>query len=44
MQTRFWAWETEDGAVMDGTTVEHIKDAAKVIGQYCDVVVTPMLW
>ena len=21
----FWAWETEDGAVMNGTTVEHIK-------------------
>lgn len=34
----FWAWETADGAVMDGTTVEHIKDAAKIIGQYCDVV------
>ena len=34
----FWAWETEDGAVMNGTTVEHIKDAATVIGQYCDVV------
>ena len=34
----FWAWETEEGAVMNGTTVEHIKDAAKVIGQYCDIV------
>lgn len=34
----FWAWETEEGSVMNGTTVEHIKDAAKVIGQYCDVV------
>lgn len=34
----FWAWETEEGAIMNGTTVEHIKDAAKVIGQYCDVV------
>lgn len=34
----FWAWETEEGAIMDGFTVEHIKDAAKVIGQYCDVV------
>jgi N-succinyl-L-ornithine transcarbamylase len=34
----FWAWETGEGAIMNGTTVEHIKDAAKVIGQYCDVV------
>ncbi|CAN5284262.1 acetylornithine carbamoyltransferase [soil metagenome] len=33
-----WAWEFEDGAVMDGKNVEHIKDAASVIGMYCDVV------
>lgn len=33
-----WALEMEDGAVMNGTTVEHVKDAAAVIGQYCDVV------
>ncbi|MDR8392184.1 N-acetylornithine carbamoyltransferase [Aliifodinibius sp. S!AR15-10] len=32
-----WALEFEDGAVMDGSTVEHIKDAAQVISQYCDV-------
>ncbi|WP_210466376.1 Rossmann-fold NAD(P)-binding domain-containing protein [Rufibacter roseolus] len=32
-----WALETQDGAIMNGTTVEHIKDAAAVMGQYCDV-------
>lgn len=33
-----WALETRDGVAMDGTTVEHIREAAAVIGQYCDVV------
>lgn len=33
-----WALETRDGVAMDGTTVEHIREAAGVIGQYCDVV------
>lgn len=33
-----WQMEFEDGAVMDGTKVEHIKDAAGVIAQYCDIV------
>lgn len=33
-----WAWEISDGAVMNGHTVEHIKDAAAVISQYCEVV------
>jgi N-succinyl-L-ornithine transcarbamylase len=33
-----WALETEDGAVMNGNTVEHIKDAAAVMGQYCDII------
>jgi len=33
-----WALEMEDGAVMNGNTVEHVKDAAAVIGQYCDIV------
>ncbi|PRY15608.1 ornithine carbamoyltransferase [Pontibacter ummariensis] len=32
-----WALETQDGAVMNGTTVEHIKEAAAVMGQYCDI-------
>lgn len=33
-----WALEMNDGAVMNGTTVEHIKDAAAVLGQYCDII------
>ncbi len=32
-----WSLETEPGAVMDGTTVEHLKDAAQVLGRYADV-------
>ena len=37
MDKEGWAMEFEDGAVMNGTTVEHIKDAALVLGQYFDV-------
>lgn len=32
-----WALEFEDGAVMNGSTVEHIRDAASVLGTYCDI-------
>ncbi|HEY9561708.1 MAG TPA: acetylornithine carbamoyltransferase, partial [Anseongella sp.] len=32
-----WALEFQDGAVMNGSTVEHIREAAGVMGQYCDV-------
>ena len=32
-----WALELEEGAVMNGTTVEHVKDAAPVLGQYFDI-------
>ncbi|MBD0377868.1 MAG: acetylornithine carbamoyltransferase, partial [Flavisolibacter sp.] len=32
-----WALEFEEGAVMNGTTVEHIKDAAPVLGSYFDI-------
>lgn len=32
-----WALECEDGAVMNGNTVEHVKDAAAVMGLYCDI-------
>lgn len=31
-----WALETEIGAVMDGTSVEHVIDAARVLGRYAD--------
>lgn len=33
-----WAIEWNDGAVMNGGTVEHIKDAAAVLGTYCDII------
>ena len=33
-----WSLETETGAVMDGETVEHIIDAARVLGRYADAV------
>lgn len=32
-----WSLETEPGAVMDGASVEHIVDAARVLGRYADV-------
>lgn len=38
MDKEGWAIEWNDGAVMNGTTVEHIKDAAAVLGNYCDII------
>ncbi|MBC7937998.1 MAG: acetylornithine carbamoyltransferase [Rhizobacter sp.] len=32
-----WALEFVEGAVMNGTTVEHIRDAAPVLGSYFDI-------
>lgn len=32
-----WKLETEDNAIMNGATIEHIKDAAPVLGTYFDV-------
>ena len=32
-----WALEFEEGIVMNGTTVEHVKDAAPVLGNYFDI-------
>jgi N-succinyl-L-ornithine transcarbamylase len=32
-----WALEFKEGAVMNGNTVEHIKDAAPVLGAYFDI-------
>ena len=31
-----WSLETEPGAVMDGTRVEHVTEAARVLGRYAD--------
>lgn len=33
-----WKLEMNDGAVMNGDTVEHIKDAAAILSIYCDVI------
>lgn len=33
-----WTWEFEEGAVMNGNTAEHVKEAAKVLSQYCDII------
>jgi len=32
-----WALEFEEGAIMSGNTVEHVKDAGPVLGQYFDI-------
>ena len=32
-----WALEFEEGAVMNGSTVEHVKDAAPILGNYFDI-------
>ena len=33
-----WPLEFEDGAVMDGEAEEHVKEAAKVLSRYCDMI------
>jgi len=33
-----WALEFVDGAIMDQGSVEHIKDAASMLGIYCDII------
>ncbi len=33
-----WALELRDGVVMNGDTVEHIREAAAVMGQYVDII------
>jgi N-succinyl-L-ornithine transcarbamylase len=33
-----WGLEFEDGAVMNGHKAEHIREAAAVMGQYCEII------
>lgn len=33
-----WALEYDDGTIMNGNTAEHIKEAAEVVSQYCDII------
>jgi N-succinyl-L-ornithine transcarbamylase len=37
MDKEGWALEMEDGVIMNGTSVEHIREAAAVLGQYVDI-------
>ncbi len=32
-----WSLEFEEGAIMNGTSVEHLKDAAPILGRYFDI-------
>jgi N-succinyl-L-ornithine transcarbamylase len=32
-----WALEFEEGAIMSGNTVEHVKDAAPILGNYFEL-------
>jgi N-succinyl-L-ornithine transcarbamylase len=36
--TEGWKWEIDDGVIMNVDKAEHIKDAAKVVSQYSDVI------
>jgi len=38
MDKEGWALETEDGVIMNHNTVEHIREAAAVMGEYCDII------
>ena len=38
LNTEGWQIEFEDGAVMNQGTQEHIKEAAQVVSQYCDII------
>jgi N-succinyl-L-ornithine transcarbamylase len=38
LNTEGWILEFEEGVVMDGNSAEHIKEAAQVISQYCDII------
>lgn len=38
MDKEGWALELQDGALMTGSTVEHIREAAAVLGQYADII------
>ena len=33
-----WAWEFEDGKIMNLTKAEHVREAAKVISRYADII------
>lgn len=36
--TENWSIEFGDGAIMSGATVEHVREGAAVLGEYCDII------
>ena len=38
ISNNIWSLEFENGTIMNSSKVEHIKDAARVISQYCDII------
>jgi N-succinyl-L-ornithine transcarbamylase len=38
LNSESWELEFQDGAIMNGSTVEHIKDAVAVMNVYCDII------
>ena len=38
MDKEGWALEMDENAIMNGTTIENIKEAASVMGGYCDII------
>lgn len=38
MDKEGWALETQDGVIMNHNSVEHIREAAAVMGEYCDII------
>lgn len=38
MDKEGWALELKDGTIMNGTTVEHIREAAAVMSEYADII------
>ena len=37
-----WALEFEEEAIMSGNTVEHVKDAAPILGKYFDILLSAL--
>lgn len=37
-QAEAWNWELQEDIIMDGSSTEHIIEAARVLGAYCDIV------
>lgn len=38
LNTEGWKLEFEEGIIMDGSASEHVREAAQVVSQYCDII------